>query len=141
MDNLLTILENTLSHRHNIWMFYTIIVTTVLGLAFSDSYRKLTVFPRIILSTAVGAAVWYNFYAIVINTIFVADLMKQILEVLPPEDPLYTVLTAPYPHRYNVALTDQIFYIYGTINLALFVSMWWDEFCKVSRWMRMKLKR
>ena len=141
MDNLVDILEHTLAHRHNIWMFYTIIITTVFGIAFTDSYKALNLLPRIILSVAVGAAVWYNFYAIVINTMFIHEIVTQIRELVDPSDPLYNVFHSPIPSRYNPPDVVMINNIYFFVNFALFFAMWWDECVLFGNWIKKKIDR
>lgn len=141
MENLIEILENTLSHRHNIWMFYTVIVTTVFGMAFSDAYRSLTVLPRIVLTTAVGLAVWYNYYAIITNTAFIHQLVDSIRAQLEPGAPLYDVFHSPLPNRYNPPDIELVQYMYFFVNLAIGFAMWWDEVVLFGKWLKKKIDR
>lgn len=141
MEELLAVLEHTLADRQNIFMLYIIIVTSTLGVAFTETYRKLSYLPKILLTIAVGAAVWYNFYAIIVNTIFVADVVKTILQQLPPDSPLYKVLTLDYAHRYNAEPVRELFYLYGFVNIAVFVSMWWDQCRSTTKTIRSKFSK
>lgn len=132
LDEYITLLNQALSQRSNIWMFYTIIVTTAFGIAFADSYKKLTVFPRLVLTIAVGTAVWYNFYNIFLNAQYINELVAMIAQAIPDDEPLDRIFG---PHGfYETSHAKTIYLIYLPINFALFVAMWWDEVCLFSDW-------
>lgn len=139
MDELIQILENTLSHRHNLWMFYTIIVTSVFGLAFAESYKALTVFPRVVISAAVGLVVWYNFYSLIINTLFIHELVAEIRSQLEPDSSLQIVFNSTLTHRYNPPDTEIIHYLYFFVNCSLGIALWWDECVLVAKRLKNKL--
>lgn len=128
IDQLLNILENTLTHRHNIYMFYTIIVTTVAGFAFTPTYKSLNLLPKIAISIGVGIALWVNLFALAINTLFVQELMTIINSEIAPNSPVYKALNTGLSNRYNV---DNSFVImsllYGFINLAVGFALWWEQ--------------
>ena len=137
MDDYFNLLNQALASRQNIWMFYTIIVTTALGTAFTDGYKKLTVLPRLFLTAAVGTAVWFNFYSAVINALYVNDLVHMIRTAT--DDPNIREL---FSNTLYFGQEEQLFgaivYIYLPINIAVFVAMWWDELTVFKKWLQKK---
>jgi len=139
MDDLLTLLNQALGQRSSIWMFYTIIVTTAIGTAFTDNYKKLKALPRVFLSVAVGTAVWYNFYSAIINSVYIHELVSLIKETVSEDDPLKQIFFDARFYNQEEQMMTAIFYIYIPINVAVFVAMWWDELVSLDKWVRKKV--
>jgi len=139
MDDLLTLLNQALGQRSSIWMFYTIIVTTAIGTAFTDNYKKLKALPRVFLSVAVGTAVWYNFYSAIINSVYIHELVSLIKETVSEDDPLKQIFFDARFYNQEEQIMTAIFYIYIPINVAVFVAMWWDELVSLDKWVRKKV--
>jgi len=128
MDDYFSLLNQALGQRQSIWMFYTIIVTTAIGTAFTDNYRKFGVWPRILLTIAVGAAVWFNFYSAIINSMYIHELVSIIKENIEDTDNLRRIFFNEKFYNQEDQMFSAIFYIYLPINAAVFLAMWWDEF-------------
>ena len=140
MDDYFNLLNQALSNRQNIWMFYTIIVTTALGTAFTDGYRKLTVVPRIFMTIAVGAAIWFNFYSAIVNALYVNEIVSVIRSTA--EDPnIKSLFSNPLYYNQEEDLLNAIIFIYFPINIAVFVAMWWDELVIFKKWIRKKFSK
>lgn len=140
MDDYFGLLNQALADRNNLWMFYTIIVTTALGTAFTDSYKKLGTFPRVILTICVGAVLWFNFYAVVINSIYVNEIVSIIRRT--SEDPeIIMLFSNELFYNQEEQLIGAIVYVFTPINFSVFFAMWWDAFMALKIWAKKKFSK
>lgn len=115
-------------------MFYAIIITSVIGFAFTDAYKKLNIFPRVIITIATGILVWINLAALIINTLFIKEIMEVVISELTTDMPLYRVFDSTLLHRYNMkGSLSFIPWMYGSINVALIVILWWDKVQNITK--------
>lgn len=133
MEELFSLLESALTQQHNLWMFYTLVVSSAFGAAFTNAYRSFTILPRLIMTTVVAVAVWYNFYMLVSNMLLINELVEMIRSNLTTDSDLYRIFNSTYYHRYNPPPDTFVYYVYGTINVGLLFAMWWSECCNIYR--------
>lgn len=125
-DQLLSVLQQAQSDRNSIWMFYTIIVTTAFGIAFTDNYRKLDTWVKVMISIGTGAAAWYNFAAMYHNAQLINDIVYLIQTTSDPQNPVVGLFKDSTRFGGAKSLIG-IHIVYGFVNIALFVALWWSE--------------
>ena len=139
IDYYINLLNQALSHRQSIWTFYTIIITTALGTAFTDNYRKLGIWSRLVLTWAVGAAVWYNFYSAILNNAYIVQIITLIREEIPDKTQnLGRIFYNSKFYTLDTQMILSIYYVYLPLNFTVFIAMWIDEFMILINWLRKK---
>jgi len=127
MDQLISLFHHALDQRNSIWMFYTIIITSAAGIAFTDSYKQLPVIPRLFITFGIGATVWYNFFSIITNTRYLHELSV----IIQREATNHVLLNELFTNGKFLSSTDDLFLatyvVYLPLNIALLVALWWDE--------------
>jgi len=133
-DQIITLIHQVQNNRNSIWTFYIVIMSTAFGIAFTDNYQKLSVWVRILLTLGVGAAVWYNFFALIGNTLQLQQLVEIAKTIFDSDHPFHKI--------FDRATLNPIYihFVYIPVNLSLLVAMWWGTCVKTVDTISTKIK-
>lgn len=135
------LLSEAMGQRNSMMTFYIVIISSAIGIAFSDGYRKLTVFPKLCITAVVGIAVWYNFWGAFISTLYIIELVHIIEESIPADDPLLRIFDSPMFNSAEKGIAYAPIFIFVPINFIIMFAMWWDEFLRFKEWLIKRQQR